>query len=84
MNEELANLGIWVPDYSGCFSSKSAFIALQQVVGYRIFLFMGTFGNQGFQLGLNSLPGLSAWRGLIPSMSFKRRDLSGAYPLTGV
>ena len=29
LNEELADFRIWLPDNSGCFSSKSAFLALQ-------------------------------------------------------
>ena len=47
LNEELVDLRIWLLDNSGCFSSKSAFVALQQVDGLQDFPFHGHIWKSG-------------------------------------
>ena len=47
LNEESADLRIWHPDNSGCFSSRSAFGALQQIDELQDFPFHGYIWKSG-------------------------------------
>ena len=47
LSDELANLRIWLSDNSGCFSSKSAFLALQHGDGLQDFPFHGYIWKSG-------------------------------------